>query len=437
MSYNNAFSVHKLGSLCLKIGSGSTPRGGSEVYLKNGDFALIRSQNIRNDSFDRNGLVYLNQDQADKLANVAVESNDVLLNITGDSVARCCQVDNNLLPARVNQHVVIIRPNPAKLDPRFLRYVLISPKMQQVLLNLASAGATRNALTKGMIESLEIPFPHIEKQRAIADILGCLDDKIELNRQMCKTLEDIASTLFKSWFIDFDPVKAKAAGRNPEGLSPDIADLFPDCFFDSSLGQIPKGWSVKEIGSLVEIVGGGTPNTKEEIFWKNGIHNWVTPKDLSGLDHHVLINTDRKISDAGLSKISSGLLPVGTVLLSSRAPIGYVAITQIPVSINQGFIAMKCSKTLGKHFIHQWTLANLEVIKNRANGSTFLEINKASFRPILISYPTNHLINVFDNITEQLFLKTVEAIKQINTLEETRNNLLSKLIAGELKINES
>lgn len=209
MSHNEAFSVHKLGSLCLKIGSGSTPRGGSEVYLEKGSFALIRSQNIRNNGFDRNGLVYLDQNQADKLANVAVEANDVLLNITGDSVARCCQVDDSLLPARVNQHVAIIRPNPAKLDPSFLRYALICPRMQQVLLTLASAGATRNALTKGMIESLKISIPTIEEQRSIASILSSLDEKIELNRQMYKILEDIASALSKTGLLTLIPLKLK------------------------------------------------------------------------------------------------------------------------------------------------------------------------------------------------------------------------------------
>lgn len=172
----------QLGTVCSKIGSGATPRGGKEAY-RGGATSLIRSQNIYNDRFVHDGLAFIDDDQADELRNVVVEDGDVLLNITGDSVARCCQVDPAVLPARVNQHVAIIRPKTEILDPRFLRYSLVSPTMQARLLALASAGATRNALTKGMLEALDIAAPLLPEQRAIAHILGTLDDKIELNRR--------------------------------------------------------------------------------------------------------------------------------------------------------------------------------------------------------------------------------------------------------------
>ena len=179
---------------------------------------------MHNDGFRREGLVFITPEHAEELRNVEVQPNDVLLNITGDSVARCCQVDPSILPARVNQHVAIIRPDPARLDPRFLRYVLISPQMQAQLLSWARAGGTRNALTKGMIESLEIYAPaDVSEQRAIAHIVGTLDDKIELLRRMNETLEAMARALFKSWFVDFDPVidNALEAGKPiPDELKP-------------------------------------------------------------------------------------------------------------------------------------------------------------------------------------------------------------------------
>src|SRR3989304_3720839 len=162
-----------LGDVCTKIGSGATPRGGSNVYLEQGGIAFSRSQNIYNHGFHHDGLVYLTAKHADELANVEVAAGDVLLNITGDSVARSCQIDADVLPARVNQHVAIIRPDPKKLSPRFLRYYLVSPHMQAEMLSLAGAGATRNALTKGMIESFEVPAPEdVVEQQAIASILG-------------------------------------------------------------------------------------------------------------------------------------------------------------------------------------------------------------------------------------------------------------------------
>ena len=205
----------RLGDVCTKIGSGATPRGGKEVYLKDGPFSLIRSQNVHNNRFSHDGLAFITEKQAAELNNVEVFPDDVLLNITGDSVARACQVAPDVLPARVNQHVAIIRPDASKLSARFLHYFLVCPATQTMLLSWAGSGGTRNALTKGMIESLDVYAPaNVEEQRAIAHILGTLDDKIELNQRMNEALEAVARALFRSWFVDFDPVRAKAALRN-------------------------------------------------------------------------------------------------------------------------------------------------------------------------------------------------------------------------------
>jgi restriction endonuclease S subunit len=163
---------------------------------------LIRSQNVHNDGFRRGGLAYIGDHHASELANVEVQDGDVLLNITGDSVARACQVDPEVLPARVNQHVAIIRPRSERLNPRFLRYLLVAPEMQTKLLSWAGAGGTRDALTKSMIEALDVWAPtDIAEQHAIADVLGTLDDKINLNRRMNETLEAMARALFKSLFL--------------------------------------------------------------------------------------------------------------------------------------------------------------------------------------------------------------------------------------------
>ena len=210
------WTLKKLGRACIKIGSGATPRGGKEVYVPSGPYALIRSQNVLNDGFRHDGLAYIGEQHAFELAGVEVLEGDVLLNITGDSVARACQVDPHVLPARVNQHVAIIRPDPAKLDPGFLRYFLVCPETQAKLLSWAGSGGTRNALTKGMIEAFDVPAPEdIREQRAIARVLGTLDDKIELNRRMNATQEAMAGALFQSWFVDFDPVRPRWTAATP------------------------------------------------------------------------------------------------------------------------------------------------------------------------------------------------------------------------------
>ena len=242
-----------LGDVCTKIGSGATPRGGKDAYVGIGPYALIRSQNVHNTGFSYDGLAFIDQEQAGALQNVKVLGDDVLLNITGDSVARVCQVDPLVLPARVNQHVAIVRPNPSKLDPEYLRYYLASPERQATLLRWASSGGTRNALTKKMIESFVVQAPAgLSEQRSIARALGILDDKIELNRRMSETLDEMARALFRSWFVDFDPVHAKAQGQ-PTGLPDRIDALFPDSFEPSELGDIPTGWQAGELGDVIDV----------------------------------------------------------------------------------------------------------------------------------------------------------------------------------------
>lgn len=283
----------RLGDVCTKIGSGATPRGGGSVYLDAGPIAFIRSQNIYNEGFSKDGMVYLDEKLAQGLANVQVEELDVLLNITGDSVARACQVVEEILPARVNQHVAIIRTNPQILWPTYLRYFLVSPAMQAHMLGLAAVGATRNALTKGMIESFSIRCPkEVDDQKAIADVLSSLDDKIDLNRRINQTLEAMAQAIFKSWFVDFDPVKAKIAAKQ-EGRDPlraamtaisgksDVeldampreqthqlattAALFPDEMEASELGEVPKGWFFSKIDTLLSRLSVKTRYTKDQV----------------------------------------------------------------------------------------------------------------------------------------------------------------------------
>ena len=171
----------KLIDICLKIGSGATPKGGKESYCKEG-ISLVRSQNILDFAFSCDGLAHITKEQAEKLSNVELKANDVLLNITGDSVARACMMDALYLPARVNQHVAIIRGNTDKVLSNFLLYFLQWRK--DYLLQLASAVATRNALTKGMIEQLEIDLPPLEQQERIVSILDALQAKLKNNQQI-------------------------------------------------------------------------------------------------------------------------------------------------------------------------------------------------------------------------------------------------------------
>jgi type I restriction enzyme S subunit len=220
----------RLGNYCVKIGSGSTPRGGESVYQESG-VSLIRSQNVYNGFFARDGLAHINDNHADQLKGVTLESGDVLLNITGDSVARSCRVPDEVLPARVNQHVAIIRAMPEVLDSRFLGYFFISPFMQKTMLSLAGSGGTRKALTKEMIEQFEVPFPSLPIQSRIADILSAYDDLIESNRRRTALLEEAARQLYQEWFVRF---------------------RFPGYEHTRMIDGLPEGWKRESLGSVVD-----------------------------------------------------------------------------------------------------------------------------------------------------------------------------------------
>lgn len=243
-----------------------------------------------------------------------------------------------------------------------------------------------------------------KKQLEISDILSTLDDKIELNRQTNATLEAIAQAIFKEWFVDFN--YPSATGE----------------MVDSELGPIPKGWRVRKLGDILDINGGATPSTKVKEYW-NGENWFVTPKDLSSLESPFLLKTDRKITSKGVGQISTGILPSGTLLLSSRAPIGYLAISCIPVSINQGFIAIN-SKESSNLFMLLWLKNNMDMVISRANGSTFLEISKSNFREIELLLPDKRNLKLFDEIILPLFENILNTEKQSITLTLLRNLLL-------------
>jgi type I restriction enzyme S subunit len=316
-------------------------------------------------------------------------------------------------------------------EPRFVSYFLRSLDFAAYSDKAAVPGLNRNDL-----HTAQVRLPPFVEQHAIAHILGTLDDKIELNRRMSETLEAMARALFKSWFVDFDPVRAKSEGRDP-GLPKPLADLFPARLVDSALGEIPDGWKVKPIGELAQVVGGSTPKTERPEYWDGGTHHWVTPKDLSGLSMPVLLDTERKITAAGLAQVSSGLLPKGTVLLSSRAPIGYLAIAEVPVAVNQGFIAMKPRPGTSNLFLLRWAGAAHDEIVSHANGSTFLEISKSSFRPIRTVAPAAPVMHAFDRMARPMYLKVVENERESRTLTALRDGLLPKLISGELRVTDS
>ncbi len=323
-----------------------------------------------------------------------------------------------------------------KLDMRWLYYAMYYYKLGQI-----DDGSPIPSTTRAAVYTSEFKRPPIEEQRSIAATLGSLDDKVELNRRMNETLEAIARAVFRDWFVDFGPTRRQMEGATdpaaimghafPPEKAATLAPLFP-----AKLGEdgLPEGWEEQEVGGLCPVVGGGTPSTKEPAFWGDGTHNWATPKDLSRLSGLFLRETERQVTDAGLAKVSSGLSPIGSVLLSSRAPIGYVAIAEEPVAVNQGFIVMQPSSDFPTEFAYFWILENLNLIKANANGSTFQEISKKNFRPLRVNHAGEELISSFSAFSVPL-LDLIRSNEQENqTLAEMRDLLLPRLMSGEIRL---
>lgn len=356
-------------------------------------------------------------------------------------VRRCNSGDSAVVPpgldCAIGQNLVVLRADGTKVLPKFLRWLVRGPDWWDQVRKYINVGAVFDSLKCKEIPGFELSIPPIGVQRQIVEILDALDNRIALLRETNATLEAIAQALFKSWFVDFDPVRAKAEGRDPEGVDPDTAALFPDGFQESEMGLVPREWHVRPIGDVVNCLGGGTPDTKHTEYWSPAEFHWTTPKDLSGLPSPVLLDTERKLSKNGLAKVSSGLLPVGTLLMSSRAPIGYLAIAQVALAVNQGYIAMPPGGTLPPLYLLFWCQHNMEAIKNRANGSTFMEISKKAFRPIPALVPPVQVLDAFIAVVEPLFARLVEGERQAQSLANLRDSLLPRLISGQLRLPEA
>ena len=405
-------------------------------YVANGT-PIITVEHLGNNRITSQDIPNVSEHDRDRLSKYIIREGDIIFSRVGS-------VDRRAIVRRTEEgwlfsgRCLRVRPNQNRIDPAYLSYFFGMPAFQEYIRSIA-VGATMPSLNTKILKEVPILYPTLSEQRAIADVLGTLDDKIQLNRRMNETLEEMARALFKSWFVDFEPVRAKMEGRwrrgeSPPGLPAELYELFPERLVPSELGEIPEGWEVRRLGEVVVAVGGTTPSTKKSEYWNHGKHCWVTPKDLAGLSVPVLLDTERKITDAGLNKIGSGLLPPGSILLSSRAPIGYLAINEIPVAINQGFIGMRPNGGIPNLFVLYWLETFNEAIINYANGSTFLEISKRNFREIPLALSSEAELAEFDKRVRLLHEHIVSNERESQALAAQRDALLPGLVSGEVKV---
>lgn len=424
---------------------------------------LVKVSNFTLDSLDTsNNITYVCNEHAKKWASHLLRKNDILIATVGSwppnwssvvgKVVRVPSEAENMLQNQ-NTCCLLAKDN---VDADFLFYALKTKKFQDWVVNMAQGSANQARIPVKTLGDYKLHIPTYTNQKIISSFLINIDDKIRVNSKINQTLEQMSQALFKSWFVDFDPVidNALDAGndipkslqnraalrqkvRNSANFKPlpaEIRALFPAEFEETELGWVPEGWKISTASQEFVIKGGSTPSTANEEFWTNGDIHWTSPKDLAGNNNKVLLDTSKKITKAGLEKISSGLLPINTVLMSSRAPIGYLALAKKPMAINQGYIAIPSAKHLSPEFIIYWLEYIMDDVKGMAGGTTFAEISKTAFKTINLIIPSSESIEKFTLLAHEHFTKIVANTKQTTALTSLRDTLLPKLISGELSL---
>ncbi|WP_404996658.1 restriction endonuclease subunit S [Caldifermentibacillus hisashii] len=319
---------------------------------------------------------------------------------------------------------IVLREKPGISDRNFIYYLSISPKLRDIAIKSMTGTSGRQRAQVDVIKNSIIKLPPIEEQRQIANILSSLDEKIEINNEINKKLEEMAQAIFKHWFVDFE-----FPNENGEPYKSSGGEMV-----ESELGMIPKGWKIGSINDLGTIVSGGTPSKKkEEYYTEHGIP-WITPKDLSLNKNRFISRGTIDITEEGLKNSSAKLMPKGTVLFSSRAPIGYIAIAKNEVSTNQGFKSIIPKNNIGSEFVYQFLKMNKEIIESRASGSTFKEISGGELKKIPAIIPSNNIIYRYNLITIKIssFIKNNE--EELEKLRTIRDTLLPKLMSGEIRV---
>jgi type I restriction enzyme, S subunit len=343
---------------------------------------------------------------------------------SGASIGVVSFVREDYWPLNTCLYVTDFRGN----DPRFCFYWLGTLGLARY-----NSGSAQPSLNRNYIYDLPVRIPDPDQQRAIAHILGTLDDKIELNRRMNETLEAIARVLFKSWFVDFDPARAKAEARDP-GLPKPLADLFPTRLVDSQLGEIPDGWAVNDIDSLCQsITSGGTPPRMSPAFWENGTVPWFKTGEL--LDGP-LIESEEHVTEAALESSSCKLWPAGTILFALYASptVGRLGILTRPGTSNQAAAGLIAKPAFGVPFLRRVLIEARTKLQTIAVGAAQQNINQGVLKSHRVVVPSVEVAAVFSRILAPLDTRQVAIAEASRTLAALRDTLLPKLISGEVRL---
>jgi type I restriction enzyme S subunit len=365
----------------------------------------------------------------------SVSEGDLLFarrSLVAEGAGKCIVVLAVDEPTTFESSIIRARPDGSMANSLYLYYFFNSATgfhaLDTIRRQVAVAGITGSDLSR-----LEIPLPPLPIQQRIADILGSLDDKIELNRRTNETLEAMARALFKSWFVDFDPVVAKSEGRHPDGMDAETAQLFPSSFEDSEIGRVPKGWRVKPFSHTVDILSGGTPKTSVNDYWGGNIP-WFSVVDTPSASDVFVMATEKTITQEGIDGSATHVLPIGTTIITARGTVGKTCIVGVPMAMNQSCFGLLGKSSKSGQFTYYSTRFLVSTLQNYAHGSVFATINRNTFDGVNAIEPPRALVIAFEDATEAQFCRIRSNLKEIHLLNVARDTLLPRLLSGELTV---
>jgi type I restriction enzyme S subunit len=405
------------------------------LYPRTGDFGetgtiFLTAKNVGDDGrIDFRSAQRLNDNKASAFKFGWIKNNDVLLSHNA-TVGRVAVVGSLNERALVGTSLTYFTLDTSRLLPGYFASFLRGRNFQSQLEAVMSY-STRNQVPITIQKQLSVDVPPFERQKVIAHILGTLDDKIELNRKTNETLEVMAKVLFKSWFVDFDPVRAKAEGR-PTGLPAEISDLFPDSFEDSELGETPRGWEPRAIREWGRTECGKTPSTHNQEFYGSD-YMFVTIPDLH--NGFQIVTSGKQLSELGADSQRKKLLPPGSVMVSCIATPGLVGVAKEACFTNQQINSIIPSSKEASWFLALAMIENRDLLLSLGgSGSVFFNLSKGRFDEIEILAPSEDLISAFSGVVSALMDRCFATKQEIIALTDVRDALLPKLISGEIRI---
>ncbi len=332
-----------------------------------------------------------------------------------------------------NQRVGLVEiKEGAPADKRFLFYRLRASDYRHHILATASGSTVRHT-SPGRIREFETTLPAITEQRDIAGVLGALDDKIEQNRRTARALEQLARAIFRAWFVDFEPVKAKAAGAASFPSVPQpVFDALSTRFVDSEIGPLPEGWEVKALSSVCTPIGGGTPKRSQPAYWGGNVA-WYSVKDAPSEGEIWVVNTSERITENGLANSVARVVPKGCTIISARGTVGKIAMAGTAMAFNQScYGLMPCDgKSFG--YLHLLLQAAVSQLQQRTHGSVFDTITRATFDGLMVAKPKGDIVAEFEVVVAPLLDLLLASLQESSKLADMRDYLLPRLLAGQVR----